>query len=58
MKILNFLRLVKSYLNGDFAYQNYLTHHHKNHPNQPTLNKKEFILKQQREKWSKVNRCC
>ncbi len=58
MKIIKFLKLVKSYLNGDFAYQNYLTHHQKNHHNQQALDKKTFLSEQQKTKWSKVNRCC
>ena len=58
MKILKFLRLLKSYINGDFAYENYLEHHKKTHPEIAPLNKKDFFSAQQKNKWRKVNRCC
>ncbi len=49
---------IKSHLDGDFAYKNYLKHHLKNHPNEKALDKKSFILVRQKEKWNKINRCC
>lgn len=49
-----FLALIKKSLNGDFAYENYLAHH----KGEKTLDKKSFLLKRQKEKWKKINRCC
>jgi carbon starvation protein len=56
--LLSFLKLLISYFNGDFAYQNYLQHYAKNHPEEKPLNKKEFFASQQKRKWTKINRCC
>jgi uncharacterized short protein YbdD (DUF466 family) len=56
-KIFQFFKLVKSHLNGDFAYQNYLEKLDKTCENQ-VLSKKEFLLKRQNEKFKKVSRCC
>jgi len=58
MKIFTFLKLLKSYINGDFAYKNYLQHHAKEHPNSTPLSKKDFFAAQQKHKWTKINRCC
>jgi uncharacterized short protein YbdD (DUF466 family) len=53
-----FLLLILNYLNGNFAYQNYLKHQKKNHPNQNPLSKKNFLREMQKLKWQKINRCC
>lgn len=58
MKLFKFLKLLRSYLNGDFAYENYLKHQQQNHSNFPPLNKKDFLAAQQKNKWNKINRCC
>jgi len=42
-------------LNGDLEYQKYL---HSNHQGHKPLNKKDFFLKKEQEKWEKINRCC
>lgn len=42
-------------LNGDAEYQKYLQSNHNNHS---PLNKKDFFLKKEQEKWGKINRCC
>ncbi len=57
-KIFNFLRLLKSHINGDFAYENYLNHQRRNHPKQEPLDKNSFLKQKEKEKWRKVNRCC
>ncbi len=57
-KIIKIARLLQDYLNGDFAYNNYLKHHQINHPKQKPLDKRSFFNKMQKDKWNKVNRCC
>ena len=42
-------------LNGDLEYQKYLQSNHHDHK---PLNKKDFFLKKEQEKWGKINRCC
>ncbi len=46
------------FINGDFAYNKYLTHHYKNHQKLKPLSKKDFLRKKQQYKWNNVNRCC
>ncbi len=55
-KIWAFLKLVISYLNGNFAYQNYLKIHNQNHPEIVPMNQKNFF--RERTKNKKINRCC
>ena len=57
-KIKLFFKKIKEYIEGDFAYQNYLTHLQKHHPGQQALDKKSFLKNQQKDKWNKINRCC
>lgn len=45
-------------LSTDSAYEHYLDHHRRNHPERPVLNRREFYLRQQSQKWSGVQRCC
>ncbi len=56
MKIRHFFSLILNHLNGNFAYQNYLTRHQKNHPQKQALDKKSFLKDKARNK--KINRCC
>ncbi len=58
MKIKKFLRKIKEYVEGDFAYQNYLEHCQKNHSDRKILTKEEFFKMQQKQKWEGVNKCC
>jgi uncharacterized short protein YbdD (DUF466 family) len=53
-----FLLLLREYINGDFAYKNYLAHHKQHHANQEPLNKKAFLQNKEKQKWNKINRCC
>lgn len=53
-----FLRLIRDYLNGNFAYQNYVEHCKKNHGAEKILDKKSFLRDCQKRKWQKINRCC
>ncbi|MBM5782295.1 MAG: YbdD/YjiX family protein [Pelagibacterales bacterium] len=48
----------KEYIEGDFAYENYLKHHKKNHSEEALLDKKSFLKDAQKKKWNKINRCC
>ena len=49
---------VKNYVDGDFAYDEYLAHHKKHHAESATLDKKQFLKNRQKEKFEKINRCC
>lgn len=55
-KIHNFFCLIFDYLNGNFAYKNYLEHQQKNHPKKTVLSKKKFL--QERVETKKISRCC
>ncbi len=57
-KFLTLFKSLKNYIDGNFAYENYLQHHVKHHPNTPPLDKKSFFEAQQKNKWSRINRCC
>ena len=50
----NFLKNLYRKLNGDAEYQKYLEQNHQHKP----LNKKEYFLKKEEDKWGKINRCC
>jgi uncharacterized short protein YbdD (DUF466 family) len=43
---------------GDDAYEQYCAHHQVRHPNEPTLDRRAFYVKNQTEKWSGIKRCC
>lgn len=45
-------------VSGDAAYQRYLRHHRRNHPNDAPLDRKAFFDSEQTRKWSGINRCC
>ncbi len=51
-----FFSVIFNYLNGNFAYENYLKHAQKNHPEKEVLSKKKFL--QERVRGKKINRCC
>lgn len=53
-----FIILLRDYINGNFAYENYLRHYKKHHPHEKTLSKKDFLHQFQNDKWNKINRCC
>lgn len=55
---IKFIGLLRSYINGDFAYQKYVEHHLKHHDKEKLLDKKSFLRKREENKWSKINRCC
>jgi uncharacterized short protein YbdD (DUF466 family) len=42
----------------DDAYDKYLEHHTKDHPDQAPMSRRDFYLKQQQGKWTGVKRCC
>ena len=42
----------------DDAYERYLEHHRREHPNTPALDRRAFYLREQQRKWSGVQRCC
>jgi len=50
-------KLVRA-LSTDDAYENYLAHHRAAHPGMPALDRREFFVRQQRRKWSGIQRCC
>jgi uncharacterized short protein YbdD (DUF466 family) len=45
-------------LSGDDAYERYLAHHAKAHPEKPLLSRKELFKLEQARKWNGVRRCC
>lgn len=55
-KIIRAILHLINYINGDFAYQNYLKIHQEKHPNQQPLNRKNFL--QEKARGKKINRCC
>jgi uncharacterized short protein YbdD (DUF466 family) len=42
----------------DDAYEQYLLHHAQAHGEAKAMPRSEFYLRQQRDKWSGVSRCC
>lgn len=57
-KLMFCYKTFKDYIEGDFAYENYLKHHNKYHKNTSVLDKKAFLKQAQKAKWNKINRCC
>jgi len=57
-RIKNILINFIEYLNGNFAYKKYLSHHQKHHKNSKPLTIKQFLNHQRNKKWQGVNRCC
>jgi uncharacterized short protein YbdD (DUF466 family) len=45
-------------LSGDDAYERYLAHTAKAHPDEPALSRKAFFQREQERKWSGIRRCC
>ncbi len=45
-------------LSGDDAYEKYLKHQAKYHPEQLPLSPKEFFKAETERKWNGVRRCC
>ncbi|MEX0735340.1 MAG: YbdD/YjiX family protein [Steroidobacteraceae bacterium] len=43
---------------GDDAYERYLDHHRRRHPDRLPLERAEFHLAELDRRWSQVNRCC
>lgn len=54
IQIYCFIKLVINYINGDFAYQQFLKHHKECY--KPT--KKQFLAEKRKQKWRNCNRCC
>jgi uncharacterized short protein YbdD (DUF466 family) len=45
-------------LSGDDAYERYLRHHARAHPDEPPLSRTVFFRREQDRKWNGVRRCC
>lgn len=58
IKRLNALWRFACELSGDDAYERYLQHHAKAHPQLIPLGRKAFFKQQQARKWNNINRCC
>jgi uncharacterized short protein YbdD (DUF466 family) len=43
---------------GDNAYEKYLEHQQKSHPEAKPLSRKEFFKIETERKWSGIRRCC
>ena len=46
------------WLNGDAAYQHFVTHLRHHHPDQPVPSRAEFFRMETDRRWSGVRRCC
>lgn len=55
-QFLQIIKYCRDYVNGDFAYQQYLQRHHQK--TCAIISKKEFLNQQRHAKWNNVNRCC
>jgi uncharacterized short protein YbdD (DUF466 family) len=42
----------------DDAYERYLEHHRRDHPDSKPLDRRAFYLREQQRKWTGVQRCC
>jgi uncharacterized short protein YbdD (DUF466 family) len=42
----------------DNAYELYLDHHRAKHPDERSLSRREFYLREQQRKWGGITRCC
>ncbi|MEQ1602457.1 MAG: YbdD/YjiX family protein [Methylophilaceae bacterium] len=56
-KIKAFWRAIRQ-LSGADAYERYLLHQVKHHPDKTPLTKAEFFKQWQDEKWAGIKRCC
>jgi uncharacterized short protein YbdD (DUF466 family) len=45
-------------ISGDDAYDRYLVHHLRRHPNTAPLERAAFHVAEADRRWSQVNRCC
>jgi uncharacterized short protein YbdD (DUF466 family) len=45
-------------LTADDAYERYLAHHTRTHPDSAPLGRRAFYLSEQQRKWTGVSRCC
>ena len=52
------LRKIVRQLSGDDAYERYLAHCRKVHPERTPLSRKEYFRMETERKWSGVRRCC
>ncbi|MFN0038968.1 MAG: YbdD/YjiX family protein [Burkholderiales bacterium] len=43
---------------GDDAYERYVAHQKKVHPEETPMSQRDYFKCRQDEKWSKVSRCC
>ncbi|MFM7620849.1 MAG: CstA-like transporter-associated (seleno)protein [Alphaproteobacteria bacterium] len=58
-----FFRNFLNYINGDFAYENYLQNNRQHQCNKDScsnkiLTKKQFLRQKIHEKYNKISRCC
>lgn len=45
-------------LTSDDAYERYVEHHRRHHPERPPLDRRAFYMAEQQRKWRGVARCC
>ncbi len=45
-------------LSGDDAYERYLRHQAKQHPDETPLDRRHFFKREQERKWHGIKRCC
>lgn len=45
-------------VSGDDAYERYLEHMLREHPDQPAMRRNEYYRLRTEEKWKRITRCC
>jgi uncharacterized short protein YbdD (DUF466 family) len=45
-------------VSGDDAYERYLEHHRRSHPDSQPLEQADFQVAELDRRWSQANRCC
>ena len=45
-------------LSGDDAYERYLMHVRRDHPESTPLDRKAFFVREEERKWGGIRRCC
>jgi uncharacterized short protein YbdD (DUF466 family) len=45
-------------LSGQYAYEQYVEHRRRHHPEQPIATREEFFRRELTEGWEGIRRCC
>jgi uncharacterized short protein YbdD (DUF466 family) len=52
------LRAWLAWLNGDVAYQRFVAHQSRHHPERPSPSRAEFYRMEVERRWNGIRRCC